>query len=309
MFRSVRLFLFCASCLSTFGTLAGEENTEVPAIKVVATFSILADLVMQVGGEHVSVYSLVDFDEDAHVFHASPRDIKAVRSADLLVMNGLGYEGWISRVVSSSGFKGAQVIASRGVSPILEHDHIGHHHHHHSDAPLHDADPHAWHSISAVIQYVKNITAGLQKLDAANRANYAENAARYIEQLEGLKLEVEQALKHIAPSDRNLVVPHNSFAYLAREFNMNIFSLQGVSTEAEASASDIAKVIRQIRARNVRAIFVENVSNPRLVEQVERETQARVGGTLVSDALSSAGAKTYIDMMRHNLQVITQALM
>ncbi len=303
-----------------FFTMARAEQNEAP-VKVVTSFSILADWVRQIGGDRVAVHSLVGLDEDAHVFRAAPKDVREVREADLLVVNGLGFEGWLERLVGASGFKGEVLVASEGVEVIrnenkqgaLEghyHHHDRHHNHGHqgSGGGQHSADPHAWHSLNAAKHYTSNIAKALSRNDPAHSAKYSQSLAVYHQQLDALSDEYKQVLSDIASANRHIVVPHDSFAYLAKEFDLHIHSLQGVSTEAEASAKQIAAIVRQIRKNNIRALFLENVANPRLIEQVQRETGVSIGGELISDALSRNTAETYLDLMRHNLRRIATAL-
>lgn len=284
--------------------------------KVLASFSILADLVTQVGGDKISVATLVDWDEDAHVFHASPTDIKKVRNADLLVINGLGFEGWLSRLVSAAGFSGKYLEASAGIDLIhvAAEDHEDHHgHHHHGNHDGHDdhgqkVDPHAWHSIKAIKIYVANISRALTDMSPQHGEYFESRKNSYLKALDELHLLVEAELAAIPDSKRSMLLPHNSFAYMAKDYSLTIYSLQGVSTEAEASAADVAKVVRFIRDEKIGALFTENVANARLIKQVQNETNAHVGGELISGALSKDLAPTYLDMMRYNLNTIVNAL-
>ncbi len=280
----------------------------VPAapVKVVATFSILGDLVREVGGERVAVTTLVGPDGDAHVYSPSPADAKALAEAKLVVVNGLRFEGWIDRLVKASGTKAAVAVAARGVKPIAAEDDHAHGHGHSHGA----ADPHAWQDIANAKAYVANIAAALSAADPAGAGIYEANARAYAARLEALEAEVKSAIAAIPAARRKVITSHDAFGYFARAYGIAFVAPQGVSTEAEASARDVAAIIRQIRRDKVPAVFLENVTDPRLVERIARETGARMGGRLFSDALSppDGPAGTYIAMMRHNIRTLTAAL-
>jgi zinc/manganese transport system substrate-binding protein len=268
-------------------------------LKAVASFSILADLVKQVGGDHVEVTAIVGPDGDAHVFQPSPQDAKAVADAQLVVVNGLGLEGWVARLIQSSGTKAPVVVASRGVKPLQgEGEDKG------------KADPHAWQSIANAKIYVANIRDGLIAADAAGRADFEANAKAYLAKLDQLETEVKAAIASIPPKNRRIITTHDAFGYFARAYGMSFIAPQGVSTETEPSAKDVAKIIRQIKAQRVPAVFLENISDDRLMQQIARESGAKIGDKLYSDALSKpdAGAGTYLDMMHNNIAAFTKAL-
>jgi zinc/manganese transport system substrate-binding protein len=272
-------------------------------LKAVASFSILADLVKQVGGEHVDVSAIVGPDGDAHVFQPSPLDAKAVADAQLVVINGLGLEGWTARLIQSSGTKAPVVVASKGVRPLQGEgeDKAGN---------LGKPDPHAWQSIANAKIYVANIRDGLIAADRADRAAFDANAQTYLAKLDQLEAEVKAAIASIPLENRKIITTHDAFGYFARAYGMSFIAPQGVSTETEPSAKDVAKIIRQIKAQHIPAVFLENISDDRLMQQVARETGARIGDKLYSDALSKpgAGAATYLDMMRNNIAAFTKAL-
>lgn len=298
-------------------------------LEVVTTFSILGDLVTVVGGDRVAVVTLVGPDGDAHVFQPRPSDAKAVAGADLIVLNGLGFEGWIPRLLESAAYMGTSIIASEGIQALKMREEEAHHDdekEHHGDEEEHhggeegqhkddehhhgEMDPHAWQSVPNVMTYVKNIQSGLEKADPANAAVYKKNAADYQLKLQALDAEIRSALQQIPGSSRRVITSHDAFGYMAQEYGVEFIAPQGTSTESEASAKDVASIIRQIRQENIRAVFVENISDPRLMEQISRETSAKVGGKLYSDALSGADepAASYLGMMRHNVTTIANAL-
>jgi zinc/manganese transport system substrate-binding protein len=268
-------------------------------LKAVASFSILADLVKQVGGDHVDVTAIVGPDGDAHVFQPSPLDAKAVADAQLVVINGLGLEGWTARLIQSSGTKAPVIVASKGVRPLQgEGDEKG------------KADPHAWQSIANVKIYVANIRDGLMSADPTDKADFETNAKDYLAKIDQLETEVKAAIASIPPKNRKIITTHDAFGYFARAYGMSFIAPQGVSTETEPSAKDVAKIIRQIKAQHIPAVFLENISDDRLMQQIARETGAKIGDKLYSDALSKpgAGAATYIDMMHNNITAFTKAL-
>jgi len=275
-------------------------------IQVVASFSILADMVYQIGGDSIDLTTLVDIEGDAHVYRARPIDAKKISNADLLVVNGLGFEGWIERLEHSSGFAGRKVVATQNIDVIHgseDHDHD----HGHNDG---DDDPHAWHSIKNAQQYVRNIAKALIEVDPENSDFYEQNLLAYLSELEALDQELRIAVNQVPQHLRRVITSHDAFGYLAETYGFQFLSPQGISTESEASAKDVAVLIRQIRSEGIKAIFIENISDDRLMEQIARETSISIGGTLYSGALSSADkpASTYIDLMRHNVMVLLSAL-
>lgn len=274
-------------------------------LPVVASFSVLADFVKQVGGDRVSVTSLVGPNGDAHVYSPTPTDAKALAAAKLVVINGLHLEGWLPRLIKSSGTKAPLVTATKGIKPIEAAEEQGGHGHDHG----HD-DPHAWQSIANARVYVADIRDALSEADPAGKAIYDANATAYLARLDVVEGEVKAAVARIPADRRKAITTHDAFGYFMKAYGVEFIAPQGVSTESEASAKDVARIIRQIKAQKVPAVFLENVTNPRLIEQIAKEGGAKIGGTLYSDALSEASgpAGTYIDMMKHNISEIEKAL-
>jgi zinc/manganese transport system substrate-binding protein len=272
-------------------------------LKVIATFSILGDLVKNVGGERVEVSSLVGPNGDAHVYSPTPADAKRLADAKLVFINGLGLEGWLSRLIRASGTKAPTIIASTGIKPLkMEDEH----------KPGHMVtDPHAWQSIAKAKIYVANIRDGLSKADPAGKATYEANATAFLVKLGELEKEVKAEIDKIPADHRRIITTHDAFGYFGAAYGMEFISPEGVSTESEASAKDVAKIITQIKKQKIPAVFLENVSDPRLMEQIAKESGAKVGGTLYSDALSDekGPAGTYIDMMHNNVKQFAEALM
>lgn len=271
-------------------------------VHVVATFSILADLAKNVGGGAVEVASLVGPNGDAHAYSPSPADAKQLADAKLVLVNGLGFEGWMERLVKASGSKAPVVVASKGVKPrqmsAEDEDERG------------KTDPHAWQSVVNAKIYVGNIRDALAKVDPARQAAYEANAAAYLAKLDALENEVKATIAAIPAERRKIITTHDAFGYFGAAYGMQFIAPQGVSTESEVSARDVAKIIRQIKAQKIPAVFMENIADPRLMQRIASESGARIGGKLYSDALSEAGgqAATYLDMMRNNLKEFRSAL-
>lgn len=284
-------------------------------ISVVATTSIIADFVRNVGGERVEVKSLVAPGSDAHVYSPSPADAKTIADARIVVANGLGLEGWLSRLVKASGTKATQIVATKGIKPIEADDDHGHKeqgHKGHDKKSKHveSFDPHAWQSVANVKIYVANIRDALIAADPASKGVYEANASAYITRLDALDVEIRLALGRIPEERRKVITTHDAFGYYAQAYGLTFIAPQGVSTEAEISAKDIARIITQIKKLKIPAVFLENVADPRLMQRISAESGAKIGGTLYSDALSDdkGPASTYLDMMRHNLRQFGAAL-
>lgn len=272
-------------------------------IKVVATFSILGDLIAQVGGERVAVHTLVGPDADAHAYQPRPSDARAIGGAQLVVANGLGFDSWIERLARSAGYRGPLLVASAGIAPLAaaDEDHGDEHGR---------ADPHAWQDVSNARRYVANIAAALARLDPQGVAAYRANAARYDAELAAVDRDIRSAFATLPEGRRKVVTTHDAFGYFAHAYGVRFLAPVGVSSSAEPGAGDVARLIRQLRREQVPAVFLENVNDPRLLERIGRESGARIGGTLYSDALSAAGgpAPTYAAMMRHNLATLIAGL-
>lgn len=275
-------------------------------LKAVASFSILGDIVRQVGGDRVQVTTLVGPNGDAHVYQPTPADAKAVTEAKVLFVNGLGLEGWIARLEKSSGFKGTVVTASTGVKAqqMEEEEHGG------RAKPKKITDPHAWQNLANGKLYARNVRDGLVKADPEGRATYEANEAKFAAAVDALEPEVKTTVAKIPAAQRKIITSHDAFGYFGTAYGMAFIAPEGVSTESEPSAADVAKIIRQIKAEKIPAVFVENITDKRLLEQISRESGAKIGGTLYSDALSppDGPAATYLDMFRHNVRTLAAAL-
>jgi zinc/manganese transport system substrate-binding protein len=262
---------------------------------VVASFSILGDFVRNVGGDRVNVTTLVGPDGDVHVYTPAPQDAEKVANAKLLIVNGLGLEGWLPRLLQASGSKAPIVVATKGIAPLK----LGS-----------DADPHAWQSVTNAKVYVANISDALMAADPADAEVFRANATTYLTKLDALDREVREAIAKIQQNRRRAISTHDAFGYFAAAYGIEFIAPEGVSTESEPSARDIAGIITQIKISKIPAVFLENISDPRLIQRIAAETGARIGGTLYSDSLTGekGDAPTYIDMVRHNIKTLTSAL-
>jgi len=264
-------------------------------LKVVASFSILGDFVKNVGGDRVEVTTLVGPNGDVHVYTPAPADAKKIADARLVVVNGLGLEGWLPRLVQSSGSKAAIVTATDGIVPLQ------------SGAA---ADPHAWQSVPNAKIYVANIRDALVAADPSDAEVFRANADGYLAKLDSLDHDVRAAVAQIPPARRKVISTHGAFGYFGAAYGVDFIAPLGVSTDSEASARDIADIITQIRAAKIPAVFVENISDDRLIQRISAETGAGIGGMLYSDSLTDekGDAPTYIDMVRHNIKALNHAL-
>src|ERR1051326_3601429 len=271
-----------------------------PRKLAVATTSIIADLVRNVGGDRIEVKALVGANADAHVYSPTPGDAKEVAAATIVFVNGLGLEGWLTRLVTASGSRAPLVTASKGIAPRRMPDE--------ARAGKTVIDPHAWQSIADAKIYVANIRDGLAAADPAGKAAYDANAQAYLAKLDEVEQEVRTAIVAIPAERRKIITTHDAFGYFGAAYGMSFIAPAGVSTESEPSAKDVARIIRQIKKQKIPAVFLESVGDPRLIEQIAGETGAAIGGKLYSDALSepSGPAATYIDMMRHTMRGISE---
>lgn len=278
-------------------------------LPVVASFSILADMVKQVGGPHVEVTSLVGPNSDAHVFDPTPADAKRLASAKLVVVNGLGFEGWLDRLIKSSGYKGPVLTASKGVKtiPMAESDHGHSHVHKHSHAV---PDPHAWQSLLNARQYIENIRVALSAAMPAHSADFQARATDYLKQIDALEKSTRARIAAVPMERRRVITSHDAFGYFARAYKVTFYPLQGLSTASEPSAADVVRIVNEIKKNKVTAIFAENISDPRVLERVAKDTGAKIGGTLFADALSVPGtqADTYLKMFELNVSTIVAGI-
>jgi zinc/manganese transport system substrate-binding protein len=288
--RRFKLWLICLALVASAPVARAQDR-----LNVVASFSILGDFVRHVGGDRVNVSTLVGPNGDVHVYTPAPADAKKIADARLVFVNGFGLEGWLPRLVQSSASKAVIVTATDGIAPRT----IG-------AAP----DPHAWQSVANAEVYVTDIRNALVAADPADAEVFRANAQSYLVKLDALDREVRETIAKIPPDRRKVISGHRAFGYFAAAYGIEFIAPLGVSTESEPSARDIAGIITQIKASKIPAVFLENISDPRLIQRISAETGARIGGTLFSDSLSDekGEAPTYIDMVRHNIKALASAL-
>ncbi|TVO58970.1 metal ABC transporter solute-binding protein, Zn/Mn family [Denitromonas halophila] len=302
-----RLVLMSLLCLVSASTLA-----EKAPIRVLTTFSILADLAHQVGGERVVVTSLVGPDQDAHGFDPRASDIRRMSQTDLVIANGLGFDPWIARMVAAARYKGRVLTVSDGITPLMADAHEDHEDeksasHAHGDHGA--ADPHAWLDIDHARHYVRAIAATLGTIDPAGAALYTDRASTYIAQLDALDVELRNRFSALPDHRRTVVTPHDAFGYFAHAYGLHFVAPAGLSNEASPSAASLATLIEQLRELKVPVVFLESFADERLIERIRAATGARRGGTLYADALASGGpASTYLGMMRHNADTLLSGL-
>ncbi len=278
-------------------------------INIVASFSILGDIMSNVGGDRVRVTTLVGPDSDAHAYEPTPAAAKAVRGANLVVVNGLGFEGWIDRLITASGYKGLVVVASTGVKPREMKDD-----HDHGKAGAHDnheaTDPHAWQNLENGRLYVSTIAAALVSIDPEGASYYTERAAAYTKRLTDLEGWAKAEFSAIPKEKRRMITSHDAFGYLGDTFDIEILSPMGLGTGKEPTAGGVKKLIQQIKKEKITAVFVENISNPRMIQQIAKESGVKVGGELYSDALSAptGPAASYTEMFKYNVTKIVTTM-
>lgn len=311
---SRRLFL---AALAAIAVVTTSPSWAADKLKVVTTFTVLGDMLKNVGGEHIALTTLVGPDGDAHVYEPTPADARALAQADLVVVNGLGFEGWIDRLVKASGYKRQVVVASDGIAALKGEDGHGHDHgnaqahaekgkdHHHDEI-----DPHAWQDLANGRRYVANIARALVAADPAHADDYRRRADAYDHEMAGLDRDIRSRIDAIPADRRKVITSHDAFRYFGHAYGIDFHAPVGLSTESEPSAGEIAALVRQMREEKIRALFVENITDPRMVQQLAREASAVIGGTLYSDSLSAptGPAPTYLDMFRHNVGEIVKAL-
>jgi zinc/manganese transport system substrate-binding protein len=302
-----RFLLILVGLAAAASIQPASAQPEATKLKVVATFSILGDFARNVGGDRVDVTTLVGHNGDVHVYTPTTADAEAIRNAGLVIVNGLGLEGWLPRLVESSGGDASTVVATHGIVPrkvaageILSRD-----------RGAGSLDPHAWQSVGNAEIYVANIRDAMMAADRANAATYKANTSAYLAKLETLDRDVREALAPIPVERRRVISTHDAFGYFAAAYDVTFVAPQGVSTETEPSARDIATIITQIKEEKIPAVFLENISDPRLMRQIASETGVAIGGTLYSDSLTAKDgeAPSYIEMVRHNIRTIASALM
>jgi ABC-type Zn uptake system ZnuABC Zn-binding protein ZnuA len=298
----INLSILVSLILTACGSAA--PSTTDTRLKVVATYSILGDLIQNVGGGKLDLRTLVGANGDAHTFQPSPADSAALANAALIFENGLGFEPWLDDLYAASGSKAQRIIVTEGISPHKFKDAQ-------ANIEIDEFDPHVWHSVANVIQMTKNVRDALVKADSVNAETYNQNAEAYIAQLQELETWVFAEVEKLPGEKRKLVTTHDTFGYFAERYGFEVVATALVSTEsAEPSAEQIAALVNEIKATGVSAIFVENVSNPKLMEQIANEAGVKLGPPLYTDALGDPGSDgdTYLKLFRYNVTAIITAL-
>jgi zinc/manganese transport system substrate-binding protein len=307
MLKSLRLAaLASVITLTPFGLASAFAGP----LKAVASFSVIEDFAKNVGGDRIEVTTLVGPDGDAHVYEPKPADAMAMAKADVVLVNGLHFEGFLQRLVEASATKASIVELTKGVEPIKMKEEFAEGEAESTDHHHGDIDPHAFQSIANAKIYVKNIADAFCAADKDGCDTYKANAEAYTQKLTATEKDVKATIASIPEDKRIIITSHDAFGYFEHEYGLTFLAPEGISTESEASAADVAALIKQVKEDKASAVFVENITNARLIEQIASETGLKVGGTLYSDALSPADgpASTYIDMMHHNVATIKGAI-
>ena len=296
MARLFGIVLFALSLLVTSASAAAK-------LKIVASFSILGDMVQEVAGKHADVTTMVGPDGDAHTFEPSHADAKKIADADIIFTNGLGLEPWMEPLTKSAEYKGSLSVASTGIEArtMVEEE---------EGSSQTVTDPHAWQDLRNGVVYVRNIIAALSQADPAHASDYKSAGDAYIVDLQALDSDVRKEIASVPPTKRRVITSHDAFGYFGAAYGVEFLAPEGLSTESEASAGDIAKLIDQIRREGIKALFVENVTDPRMIEMIGTETGVKLGGALYSDALSPADgpAPNYISLFKNNVPKLVAAM-
>lgn len=298
------------TCLIGIACLLAAASSQLAAQDkpmVLSTTTILHDMTRQVGGDAIITVCLLKPGVDAHTYEVTPQDVKEISRAKMVVINGLGFDSWADRLVRSSGYSGPVINVSKGVKTLeTEHDdHEGHDHHHHGCV-----DPHIWQDVGNAIRMVANIEAGLAKSFPDKTSIFKANATAYTKRLKELDSWIKNLATSLPRADRKLVTAHDTFGYFGRAYGFDIIPVAGLSTEHEAAAKKMSSIAALIRKNKIKAVFFENVSNPKLMEQLARDTGVKMGGDLMTDSLAPSGhpAESYEGMMRYNVEKIISSL-
>ena len=265
---------------------------EAKTLDIVASFSVLGEIVQEVAGDKADVYTLVGPDGDAHSFEPTPNDARTLGRADLVIVNGLGLEKWMERLIEASGYTGTVAVASRGVHPRLMQE---------EDSSV--TDPHAWQDLANGRLYVSNIADALAAADPADAEYFRARAQRYDATLGALDSWVRAEIAQVPAAKRRVITTHDAFGYFGAAYGVTFLAPEGISTDAEPTAGGLARLIDQVRREKIKALFLENITSPQLMQTIAQETGVPLGGALFSDALSppDGPAPTYVDMFKNNL--------
>lgn len=310
MSKTARIIVLIVAFLVGALPVLAQAPVKPAPLKIVASFTILADLAREVGGDRVVVLSLVGPDSDAHVFQPSPAQARELSDAQILIVNGLGFEGWMDRLKHSAGFKGREIVATTGLAALLRENPLGQMSRAATPRRIDNLDPHAWQDPRHAQLYVENIAAGLAQADPANADYYRKRATDYKQRLIALDAWARTQIATIAPEKRKLITTHDAFRYFARAYEIEFLAANGVTTENEPSAGGIARLLAQMRREGIKALFIENMTSPKMIEQIARDGGGFVGEALYADALSAPGgpADSYEKMFRHNVEALVAGM-
>jgi len=291
----------------------GRRGSGVP---VCATFSILADMVRQIGGEGVDVHAIVAPGTDAHSFQPRPGTQRWIATTHLVVRNGLGFEGWIERLIRTVGYRGRIVTATDGITPLRIRAGRSHSHghgvarKHDGPAARNEPDPHAWQDLGLARHYVRNILAGLVEAAPAGEAQWRAGAERFLAEIAATDAWVREQVARVPAEKRRVITSHDAFAYFGAAYGVEFLAPQGVSTEGGVSAAGVARLIRQIREQRIKAVFIEDIADRRIMERIAHETGVELGGMLCSDSLAPEGLpSTYLGMFRYNVPKLVAGML
>ncbi len=297
-FARLCALLALSLALLPFGP-AFAQTPGVKPLKVVASFSVLGDMVWNIGGDAIELSVLAGPDADMHTYQPAPADVKALAEADVIAINGLGLDHWMQPLIEASNTRAKLLVASAGIKPLFSDE---------GDKAV--PDPHAWQDLGNARVYARNIAGALIGSAPEHGAVFRENLAKYDDEIKKTDAYVRGQLKNISPGKRKIITSHDAFGYFGKAYDVTFLAAQGLSTESEPSAKAVAQLIDQIKEEKVSAVFVENIKDPRLMQQIAKESRAKIGGTLYADALSDpkGPAPTYLDMFRHNVKLMKEAM-
>lgn len=263
------------------------------SITVTTSFSILQDLTQQIATPEFKVSTLVGQNQDLHLFQAKPSDLKQIQNSQLVILNGLGLDFWAEQILSRNKFHGKKIIATDGIKQILFTENHGKF-----------QDPHAWQNPENIQNYLNQIENALASLSPQNAKKIHENRLNYQQQILGKHEQIKAKFSALPAAQRKIITTHDAFQYYGRIYGIQFLAAQGINAESEPSAKSLAALIKRIRSEKIKCLFLETTSNPTLLKQLQAETSAKIGGTLLADSLSAPAAKTYLEMMEHNFQQI-----
>ncbi len=287
--------------LTSACSAAPAVETPSGARQVLAVETFLADIAQNVAGERLGVESLLPVASDPHEFQPTAQDLIRIARSPVLIVNGAGYETWLTKMLESDAGPRRVIVASAGLVPNPD-----------PSGGYPAGDPHLWMNPSHVIRYVENIRDGLAEIDPAGKEVYRANAEAYLARLKDLDRWARQQIAQLPPERRLLVTNHDTLRYFAQAYGFEIVGLviPGLTSEASASARQLASLVETMRSRGVRAIFLDAGENSKLAEQIAAESGARVVADLFVESLSppDGPAPTYLDMIRHDVTIIVEAL-